>query len=114
MSEQGTIEVVYADRGDDGAKSFGAGRMMPRVGEVDTERLSESLRRLCAQTIDLFGDVDRAGGAFELSSVQLTVEVSGSGEVRLIGAVSMEVTGGIALTFTRRPTEPPPVVPAAS
>lgn len=114
MSEQGTIEVVYADRGDDGAKTLGAARIMPRVGEVDTDRLSASLRRLCAQTNELFDDVDRAGGDFELSSFELTVEITGSGEVRLIGAVSVEVSGGISLTFTRRPTTPPAPAPEAN
>jgi hypothetical protein len=108
MSHEETIAVVYADRPEpdrsdlEGTRSFGTAKLMPQVGEVDTGTLGRSLRRLTAQMNDLFDEVSDAGGAFELTSFDVAVEITGTGEVRLIGAVSVELTGGISLTFTRR------------
>lgn len=104
MSHENTISVVYADRADlEGSKSFGAPKLLPKVGEVDTSTLGRSLRRLTDQMNELFDEVSASTGAFELTSFDVAVEITGSGEVRLIGAVSVELTGGISLTFSRRP-----------
>lgn len=115
-----SISVVYAERPEpvrsdlEGTRSFGSSKLVERVGEVDTGALGRSLRRLTAQMNDLFDEVSQAGGAFELSSFDVAVEITGSGEVRLIGAVSVELTGGISLTFTRRPGATPAVPPEAT
>ena len=104
MSHEETISVVYTDRADlEGSKSFGSPKLLPKVGEVDTGTLGRSLRRLTDQMNDLFDEVSASNGAFELTSFDVAVEITGSGEVRLIGAVAVELTGGISLTFTRRP-----------
>lgn len=120
MAQRDTITVVYEDRpptprpprqtggrdeGTDPGRdrpTFGPSRLAERVGEIDTETLSNSLKKLTRQMNELFDDLAENSGQFELSSFDVAVEITGSGEVRLIGAVSLSVTGGITLSFRRK------------
>lgn len=106
--DQDTISVIHSAPEDlEGSKSFGSPKRLPAVGEVNTSTLGRNLRRLTSQINEIFDEVSAAPGEFELTSFDVAVEVTGSGEVRLIGAVSLELTGGISLTFTRRPRHEP-------
>jgi len=79
------IQLIYADRGDDpDSKFFGMGRSPQiRVGEVSPATLSENLSRLCAAIGTAIDTVDLRNGNFCLSTFDVTVEITGSGEVRL-------------------------------
>jgi hypothetical protein len=98
------IDILYEDD-TPGSKGL-SGRAVLRAGQVSTEALASSLRDLCAQVGAVFGETRRTVEGLELEGMDVTVEVTGSGEVRLVGAVRAEVSGGITLRFRARPTTP--------
>lgn len=103
MPQHDVISVIYGeDPRHHTSPDHGHRSLLPKVGEVDTETLSRSLRKLTGQMNELFDELTGSDGPFELSSFDVAVEVTGTGEVRLIGSVSLAVTGGITLSFTRR------------
>ncbi|WP_154402567.1 hypothetical protein [Nocardioides speluncae] len=97
------VTVVYADRRDDeDAKIFGRNDPVMRVTDVSAERLAENVARLSRTMDAVFDRISAADGPYELDSFEVYAELTGSGEVRLVGAVSMAVTGGLRLTFKKR------------
>ena len=46
-------------------------------------------------------EVSAGVNQFELQQIDITVEVTAMGEVRMIGAVGAEVTGGLKLVFVK-------------
>lgn len=106
MAAEKSLQVLYADRSDDpDSKFFGSGRsVVTRIGEIQPATLATNLSQVCAALEGVLDEVQSRDSGFRLSSFQVTVELTGSGEVRLVGAVSVEVKGGITLTFDRRDT----------
>ena len=77
-------------------------RRVERVGSLDTGALARNLQSFCAE---IGRAVDAAADAiakYPLESIELSVEVTAKGEVRLIGAAASEVKGGLKLVFARR------------
>jgi hypothetical protein len=70
---------------------------------VDTSRLQESLTDLQAQVAQLVTADHVPDGPLRLDGVDVQVEITASGEVRLIGALTAEVKGAITLHFNRQP-----------
>jgi hypothetical protein len=101
------IPIVYLEGSErvDGEKGiFGAARQASaRVGAVAAGELAEHLASVCRQLSSTFNAVQRSADAFDLDSFEVTLDITASGQVRLIGSVSSELHGGLKLTFTRRP-----------
>ena len=104
-AELGSISVIYTDQNNnEGAKGFGSNieEVVRKVGELSVTTIGENLRRLCEATGSLLQHTTLSDLPYILDEVELTVEVAGSGEVRLVGSVGAELSGGIKLTFKRR------------
>lgn len=103
MSADNSIEFVYEDRDvDPDGKVFGGTDPVLRIAEVSAERLADSVARL-GETMDIVLDrVRTARGDYELESLEVSAELTGSGEVRLIAATSLAATGAIRLTFKKK------------
>ncbi len=76
------------------------------VLEISTDKLTESMRDLQTQLAQIFADI-RTVGAFELSSIELGLEINSEGGFNLIGSLKAGAKGAIKLKF-----EPP--APGAS
>lgn len=72
-----------------------------RVTSVSVGTLSENVASLCEYVGQVFSMSQAAVGDLTLDAVEVTVEVTAKGEVRLIGAASAEVKGGLKLQFKR-------------
>jgi hypothetical protein len=82
----------------------GRGRLVTKIGRLDDTQLATNLQGFCDRMADVFDQVSGKVRDFDVTSFELSVEVTAGGEVRMIGGVSTEVTGGLRLTFTRRAT----------
>lgn len=72
-----------------------------RLSSVGVAELSANMARLCQQVGAVFAQAAAATDTLELKSVEVTVEVSAGGELRLVGAVSSQIKGGLKLVFTK-------------
>lgn len=109
----GTLKVRLDDTPDAGSTNtltksspFGGGTLSGNskdggVLEVDTGRLAASMRELKAQLAEVFTDI-REVGQFELSSIELGLEINTEGGFNLIGSLRAGAKGAIKLKF-----EPP-------
>lgn len=84
-----------------GSGTLSAGGKDSGVLEVDTDRLAASMRELKTQLAQVFADI-REVGQFELSSIELGLEINTEGGFNLIGSVRAGAKGAIKLKF-----EPP-------
>jgi hypothetical protein len=73
-----------------------------KVGTVSSDVLAKNLQSFCEEIGEAFDGVSTAVKNYQLDSVEITVQVSASGEVRMIGGVSAELTGGLKLIFSRQ------------
>ena len=103
-----TLPVIYLEAPADGEKGiFGTARAAAaHVGDLPVEALIANLSAVCAKLSAVFGAAEHAADAFDLDCFEVTLDLTASGEVRLIGSVSTQVHGGLKLTFRRR-GEPP-------
>lgn len=92
----------------DGEKAiFGRAREAAvRVATVGANTLAANVAEVCRYVGMVFQDASTAVDELELQSLQVQLEITAKGEVRLVGAASTEVKGGITLVFVRR-EEPP-------
>jgi hypothetical protein len=108
----GTLKVRLDDTPETGGVQtfsntpFGGGTLSGNgrsggVLEVDTDRLAASMRELKTQLAQVFADI-REVGQFELSSIELGLEINTEGGFNLIGSVRAGAKGAIKLKF-----EPP-------
>jgi hypothetical protein len=90
----------------DGEKAvFGRARdAVAQVSSVGAAQLAANMARLCRQVGAVFAEASAAAQELELTSVEVTVEVTASGELRLVGAVSSQIKGGLKLVFTKPQT----------
>ena len=102
----GTLAVITIDHEPvDGEKGIfsAASRAASRLGTLDAKVLAGNLSALCDQIGHLAAAAaSPARSEFELESFEVSLDVSASGEVRMVGSVSSQIRGGITLTFRRR------------
>jgi len=67
---------------------FDARRMVDRVGTVSSDVLAKNLQSFCEEIGEAFDGVSTAVKNYQLDSVEITVQVSASGEVRMVGGAS--------------------------
>jgi hypothetical protein len=73
-----------------------------KVGSVSSDVLAKNLQSFCEQIGEAFDEVSTVVKNYQLDSVEITVQVSATGEVRLIGGASTQLTGGLKLIFSRQ------------
>ena len=77
-------------------------RWADKVGTVSSDVLAKNLQSFCEEIGEAFDGVSTAVKNYQLASVEITVQVSATGEVRMVGGASAQLTGGIKLTFSRQ------------
>src|SRR5215210_359152 len=77
-------------------------RLADKVGTVSSDVLAKNLQSFCEEIGEAFDGVSTAVRNYRLDSVEITVQVSATGEVRLIGGASAQLTGGLKLIFSRQ------------
>ena len=98
------IPILYVDDSTDGQKGlFGAaGHISVRTAVLDSDDLARNLSAVCGRLADAFRKVHDAAGAYELECVEVTLDLTAKGEVRMIASVSSEIKGGMKLVFRRK------------
>ena len=76
--------------------------VLVHVSSLATATLADNVSELCRHIGAVFRSASTAASELELQSLQVQIEISATGEVRLVGAASAELTGGITLIFTRK------------
>jgi hypothetical protein len=76
------------------------------ASKVSASKLASNVSELCRYVGLVFANASTAANELELECLEVQLEITASGEVRLIGALSTELKGGLTLTFRRRATEP--------
>jgi len=100
-----SIAVVYSDYDAvEGEKAIfgGAKRAVTKMGVLDTAALADSLDSFCSDLGVVFERIGTAIGRYDLESIDVTIEVTAKGEIRLVGSAGVEVRGGLKLTFARQ------------
>jgi len=92
------IELAEGEKGIFGATA----RVVTKVGVLDTEAFTRNLKAFLDRIGPAFAGAGRTLGSYELAEVEVSIAVSARGEVRLVGGVSSEVSGGVRLKFARR------------
>jgi hypothetical protein len=104
QSEIGTqekISIVVHDTADEGSKGlYDMGSVaLTRVVELTEEQFAEAVSRVSSLVQRSLASSSPVG-AYKLSSVELSLELTTKGEVRLIAAGSIEASGCIKITFS--------------
>ena len=102
---QDSITVLVDEPLDlQGARGFGATveEVVRRVGQLSVDTLADNLRALCTGMSAALKSIELPDLPYGLEEVELTVDLTASGEVRLVGSVGAELAGGIKLVFRRR------------
>jgi len=100
-----TILAVYqeeevAPASKDGM--FGAiSRSVTRVGALKTGDVATNLEHLCKQIGTMTAGLADVLKGYIMESLELSIDITAKGEVRLIASASTEVRGGLKLTFKR-------------
>jgi hypothetical protein len=100
------IPVVTVDFGPiEGEKGIfsGARDVAARVANIDATSLGANLSAFCSAIWKAIDNVPVPHGTFRLDSFEVTADLTASGEVRLVGSVRAQASGGIKLVFTRTP-----------
>jgi hypothetical protein len=77
-------------------------RLADTVGIVSSDVLAKNLQSFCEQIGEAFDGVSTVVKNYQLDSLEITVQVSATGEVRLVGGASAQLTGGLKLIFSRQ------------
>ena len=72
------------------------------ISEVPLETLSQSLSDFSAEMDKVFAKADQESKCFSLEEIELSVEISASGGVRLIGSFEAGASGSVKLKFKRK------------
>jgi hypothetical protein len=77
-------------------------RLADKVGTVSSDVLAKNLQSFCEEIGEGFDGISTVLKHYQLDSVEITVQVSATGEVRLVGGASTELSGGLKLIFSRQ------------
>lgn len=71
------------------------------VGKVPLNTLAQSLSVFAAEMDKIFSDAQSESKKYILEEIEVSVDISASGSIRLIGTVEAGASGGLKLTFKR-------------
>jgi hypothetical protein len=79
-----------------------------RRRDVPVTALSDSLREFLGKMEETLSGVPSALSGFQINEITLSLEVSATGKVTMLGTgAEVTGTGGLTLTLTRRPEDAP-------
>ncbi len=100
---QQVINTVVVDADEEaGSKGFfDQTRAMNTVVAFDMDILATKIREFSSAFGGLFSSIS-ASEAMNLEQIELSIELTAKGEIRLIAAGSIETKGAVKLTFKRK------------
>jgi hypothetical protein len=78
-------------------------RIVKRVGSLSTQQVKVNLESFCKQVGIMTRELATVVEGYTLDTLELSVEVTGNGEIRFIASASSEVKGGVKLVFKKSP-----------
>lgn len=102
--EQSSILVIYEDLEEvEGTKGiFGSAlHAAQKIGVLNTEALTNNLKWFCNQMIGMFHGITTSVKNYELDKIEIVIEVTAKGEIKLVGGVSSDLKGGVKLVFQK-------------
>ncbi len=99
-----SVEVIIFDRnavdGEKGIRSAVA-RVAASVVSIDPELLAANLSSFVRSIGNAFDRAAATTKSLSLDTLELTVEIGGKGQIRLVGGIESEIKGGVKLTFKK-------------
>jgi hypothetical protein len=109
QTEGSTILVIYDDyEVEEGVKGIWSTSVQAvrKIGILNTQELATNLKTFCKQMGDIFEGVTTSISHYELNSVEIVIETTARGEVKLVGSgLAGDLKGGIKLVFARQNQE---------
>ena len=99
---EGSIPIVSYDEGAaDQSKGIWeeARNQVRKVAAVSATELSAQLASFTTELSTVFNNICSKVGEYQLEAVEIMVEITAKGEVRLIGSASSGLKGGLKLVF---------------
>lgn len=99
------FQVIYfEEESDEGVKGpLGAVRKrIQKIGILDFETFGINLRDFCGRVNLMLQNLGESVSDYNLSSFEISVDVTAKGEVRFIGSAGTDVKGGLKLIFQRK------------
>jgi hypothetical protein len=96
--------VVTDDTDSEGGKGFfsNAENLLKKVEKVTPEKLQESMSNFVQTISKIFKEIQPIAAGTTLDKIEISVEMTAKGEIRLIASGGMETKGAIKLTFKHR------------
>jgi hypothetical protein len=96
--------VVTDDTDSKGGKGFfsNAENLLKKVEKVNPEQLKESMSNFVQTISKIFKEIQPTAAGITLDEIEISIEMTAKGEIRLIASGGMETKGAIKLTFKRR------------
>lgn len=104
-AELRTLTIVhYEAEWDPNAKGIWdtAAAWVNKQSNVAIDKLETNLKQFCETFLLATSKLDDLTAAYELSEIELSIDVTSKGEVRLISSAGAEIKGGIKLVFSRK------------
>lgn len=94
------IAILVPDTSDD---MRGVTDRLVRTVEIDTAELGKNIKSFVEQMGRVMSDLPASAGQYDLSQIELSVELTASGEVVICGiGGGASVTGGVTFVFLRK------------
>ena len=97
--KENCIEIICRDDNPQIRKGVALSNLLTKQLSLDT--FKSSLLDFVCKINDALADLNLKVKNYDLEEIEMTIEVSASGGVSLIGAIEAEATGGITLKFKR-------------
>jgi hypothetical protein len=105
MADSSPVYVIYEEQGQSDSGEKGLRDMLHhvvrKVGPLNEVEFRKNIINLCSSINQLLSGIEQSVSHFALDSIELSVEVKASGEIRFIGSVGGETKGGLKLAFKR-------------
>lgn len=96
-----TIPVIVNQSNSD-EKSIFADQTEKVLKHIESDVLNRSFNSLLSKAQEIFSIVEPEPGEITIKEITLNLDISASGEVRLIGGVGVEVAGGMQIKLERK------------
>lgn len=90
---------------DTNARAKGAHSSTKILRSVDPRKLHDNLGGVIAEIKNVLSDLDTELQDFALDEIEVSIEISATGRIALIGSVEAGSTGGMKLKFRRHQNE---------
>jgi len=102
-----TISVIYEEEEVSAASKDGlfaaTSRLVKKIGSLNVADVAINLEGFCKQIGNITKNLMVAVHGYHLESLELSVDITAKGEVRLIASASSEIKGGLKLVFKKLP-----------